>query len=105
MSAYVAVVAVGVGSYLLRISMLVVAARTGAVPTAIERAARYAIPVSFAALATDAFAPRIALASSAIAPAAAVVIATIAVHRTRSPHAAIIAGLPTLWIVTALIGS
>ena len=105
MSAYVAVVAVGIGSYLLRVSMLVLTARTGAVPAVIERAARYAIPVSFAALATDAFAPSIALARNAIAPAAAVIVATIAVHRTRSAHAAIIAGLPTLWIVTALIGS
>jgi len=104
MSAYVAVVVVGIGSYLLRVSMLVLTARTGVIPTVIERAARYAIPVSFAALATDAFAPSIALARTAIAPAAAVVVATIAVRRTRSAHAAILAGLPTLWIVTALIG-
>ncbi len=105
MSAYVAVVAVGFGSYLLRVSMLVFTARIGAVPPMIERAARYAIPVSFAALATDAFAPQIALTRTAIAPAVAVLVAIVAVRRTRSPHAALIAGLPTLWIVTALVGS
>jgi hypothetical protein len=105
MSAYVAVVAVGVGSYLLRVSMLLVTARTGAVPTVIERAARCAIPVSFAALATDALAPSIALTRTAIAPATAVLVATVAVRRTRSAHAAILAGLPTLWIVTSLVGS
>ena len=103
MSVYLAVIAVGFGSYLLRISMLVLSARTGAVPPLVERAARYAIPVSFAALATDAFASHIALARTAIAPAVALVVAIVAVRRTRSPHAAIIAGLPALWIVTALI--
>jgi len=102
MSVYLAVIAVGVGSYLLRVSMLVLTARTGAVPPVIERAARYAIPVSFAALATDAFASHITLARTAIAPAVALVVAISAVRRTGSPHAAIIAGLPALWIVTAL---
>ena len=105
MSAYVAVAAVGLGSYLLRVSMLVLTARIGSVPPVIERAARYAIPVSFAALATDAFAPHLALTRTEIAPAAALLVAVIAVRRTRSPHAALIAGLPTLWIVTALVGS
>ena len=103
MSVYLAVIAVGFGSYLLRISMLVLSARTGTVPPLVERAARYAIPVSFAALATDAFASHIALAPTAIAPAVALVVAIVAVRRTGSPHAAIIAGLPALWIVTAFI--
>jgi branched chain amino acid efflux pump len=102
MSAYVAVVAVGFGSYLLRVSMLVLSARIGTVPPLIERAARYAIPVSFAALATDAFASHAALTRTEIAPTVAVLVAIIAVRRTGSPNAALIAGLPTLWIVTAL---
>ncbi|HEX5615112.1 MAG TPA: hypothetical protein VFZ83_08145 [Acidimicrobiia bacterium] len=102
MSVYLAVIAVGFGSYLLRISMLVLAARLGAVPPLIERAARYAISVSFAALATTAFASHLALARTAIAPAVALAVGIVAVQRTRSPHAAIIAGLPALWIVTAL---
>jgi branched-subunit amino acid transport protein len=102
MTACLAIIAVGFGSYLLRISMLVLTARTGAVPPLIERAARSAIPVSFAALATDAFAPHIALARTAIAPAVALFVAIVAVRRTHSPHAAIIAGLPALWIVAAL---
>jgi branched-subunit amino acid transport protein len=105
MSAYVAILAVGFGSYLMRISMLVLAARIGAVPPIVERAARYAIPVSFAALATDAFARQMTFTRSALAPAAAVLVAIVAVRRTRSPHAALIAGMPTLWIVAALTGS
>ncbi len=102
MSVYLVVIAVGFGSYLLRNSMRVLTARTGAVPPLIERAARYEIPVSFAALATDVFASHIALARTAIAPAVALVAAIVATRRTRLPHAAIIAGLPALWLVTAL---
>ena len=105
MSAYLAVLAVGFGSYVLRVSMLVLTARIGAVPPLIERAARYAIPVSFAALATDAFAPQVALTRTAIAPVVAVLVAAASVRRTRSPHAALIAGLPTLWIIAALTRS
>ncbi len=73
MSVYLVVIAVGFGSYLLRNSMRVLTAWTGAVPPLIERAARYEIPVSFAALATDTFASHIALARTAIAPAVALV--------------------------------
>jgi branched-subunit amino acid transport protein len=102
MSAYVAIVAVGIGSYLLRVSMLVLTARVGAVPPVVERAARYAIPVSFAALATDAFASHLAVARTEIAPAVALLVAVVAARRTRSAHAALVAGLPALWIVTAL---
>jgi branched-subunit amino acid transport protein len=102
MSVYLAIVAVGLGSYLLRISMLVLVTRRGAVPSLIERAARYAIPVSYAALATNAFVSHLVLARAAIAPAAALIVAIIAVRRTHSPHVAIITGMPALWIVTAL---
>jgi len=105
MTAYVVVFAVGLGSYLLRVSMLVLTARIGEVPRLIERAATYAIPVSFAALATDAFAQHVSFSRVEIAPAVAVLVAILAVRRTRSPHAALLAGLPALWIVTALIGS
>ncbi len=105
MTAYLVVAAVGVGSYLLRVSMLVLTAHSGGVPPVIERAARYAIPISFAALATDAFVPHLALARSAIAPAASVIVALVAVRRTRSPHAALICGMPTLWILSAFFGA
>jgi|KBSSwiStaDraftv2_1062776.scaffolds.fasta_scaffold2160728_1 branched-subunit amino acid transport protein len=102
MNAYIAIAAVALGSYLLRVSMIVLTARVGVVPPLIERAARYAIPVSFAALAADAFAPHLGFSRAAIAPAVTLVVAILAVRWTRSPHAALIAGLPTLWIVTAL---
>ena len=63
--------------------MLVLTARTEAVPAAIERGARYAIPCRFAALAQPMPSRRIVFARSAIAPTAALVVATIAVRRTR----------------------
>jgi branched-subunit amino acid transport protein len=102
MNAYIAITVVAFGNYLLRVSMLVLTARVGTVPPLIERAARYAIPVSFAALAADAFAPHLGVSRAAVAPAVTLVVAVAAVRWTRSPHAALIAGLPTLWIVTAL---
>jgi branched-subunit amino acid transport protein len=102
MKAYIAVVTVGFGSYLLRVSMLALTARIDDVPPLVERAARDAVPVSFAALATDAFASHIAFAWQQIAPGVSLVVAIVAVRKTRSPHAALLAGLPTLWIVTAL---
>ena len=102
MNAYIAIAFVALGSYLLRVSMLVLTARVGAVPPMLERAARYAIPVSFAALAADAFAPHLGLTRAAIAPAVTLVVAILAVNWTHSPHAALLAGLPTLWILSAL---
>lgn len=102
MSAYLVVLAVGLGSYAFRISMLVLAARTG-LPPIVERAARYAVPVSFAALATTAIADQVATAGAPLPVLAAVAVAVVAVRRTGSSHAAIAAGMPTLWLLSAVI--
>jgi branched-subunit amino acid transport protein len=102
MSAWIAVVAVGLGSYLLRISMLVLASRVG-LPVVIERAARYAVPVSFAALAASSLAGHMTHLHGALAPAASVIVAVVAVRRTGSPRAALLAGMPTLWLLSALL--
>jgi branched-subunit amino acid transport protein len=105
MNAWVVVAAVGAGSYLFRISMLVLAARVG-LPPVIERAARHAVPVSFAALAASAVTGQVTAAgtpAAAIAPVAAVAVAVAAVRRTGSPPAALAAGLPTLWVLSALL--
>ena len=102
MSAWVVVAAVGAGSYLFRVSMLVLASRVG-LPPVIERAARHAVPVSFAALAASALTEHLAAAGAAPAPVIAVAAAIVAVRRTGSPHAALAAGLPTLWILAAVL--
>ena len=102
MNAWIVIVAVGAGSYLFRISMLLLASRVG-LPPVIERAARHAVPVSFAALAASALTEHVADAGAALAPAIAVAVAVVAVRRTGSPHAALAAGLPTLWALYAVL--
>jgi branched-subunit amino acid transport protein len=101
MNAFAVVIAVGLGSYLFRVSMLILAARRG-LPPVVERAARYAVPTAFAALAAGSLASR-ATAGAALAPIVAVAAAALAVHRTRSAHAALLAGMPTLWLVSAVV--
>jgi branched-subunit amino acid transport protein len=98
---YLVVLAVGLGSYAFRVSILVLAARAG-IPPVVERAARHAVPVSFAALATSALVDRVATADLAVPSIAAVIAAVGAVHRTGRPFAAIAVGMPTLWLLTAL---
>jgi branched-subunit amino acid transport protein len=105
MTPWIVVVAVGAGSWLFRVSMLVVAARFG-LPPVIERAARHAVPVSFAALATAAVADRVAGAgATAAVPLGAVLAAVVAVRRTGSPHAALLVGMPTAWALAAVMGA
>jgi branched-subunit amino acid transport protein len=102
MTPFIVVAAVGVGSYLFRISMLVLAARVG-LPPVIDRAARYAVPISFAALAAVAIAPRLTVHDTSVPPLAAVLAAIVAVRWTRSAHAALLVGMPTMWVLTALV--
>jgi branched-subunit amino acid transport protein len=99
MTAYLVIAVVGAGSYALRVSML---ARQN-VPPLMQRAAPYATPVAFAALATSALAPDATYARTAIAPLLAVAVAVLAVRRTGSPRAALVAGMPALWLASALV--
>jgi branched-subunit amino acid transport protein len=101
---WIVVAAVGAGSWVFRVSMLVVAARIG-LPPLIERAARHAVAVSFAALATAALADRVAAAGATVVPLVAALVAVVAVRRTGSPHAALVAGMPTAWVLAAVMGS
>ena len=104
MTPWLVVVAVGAGSWLFRVSMLVVAARFG-LPPVVERAARHAVLVSFTALATAAVADRVASADRAAAvPLVTVLVAVVAVRRTGSPHAALLVGMPTAWALAAVMG-
>jgi branched-subunit amino acid transport protein len=100
---FLVVIAVGVGSYLFRISMLALAARAE-LPPVIERAATYAVPVSFAALAAAALVGHLGAADVPVALLASVVVAIGAVRCTGSGHAALLAGMPTFWLVSALCG-
>ena len=106
MNTWIVIVAVGLGSYLFRLSMIILTGRI-TMPPYLERASGLVVPAAFAALAAAGVAaacgglgvPR------AAAPLAAVVAAVIAVLRTGSSQAAILVGMPVLWIATALLPS
>jgi branched-subunit amino acid transport protein len=101
MNAYVVVIAAGLVSYLCRVSMLVLSARR-ALPPAFERAARFAVPTAFAALAAASVASSVS-DGEALAPILAVVAAAVTVRRTGTPHTALLAGMPVLWLASAVL--
>jgi branched-subunit amino acid transport protein len=101
---WLVVFAVAGGTYLFRASMIVVSARA-TVPPTMERAARAAPTVSFAAIAAAGLGGQLSPAPSALAPLAGVLAAIVAVRRTGSRHAALVAGLPAVWLVSALVGA
>ena len=106
MNTWLVIVAVGLGSYLFRLSMIILTGRI-TMPPYLERASGLVVPAAFAALA----AAGVAAACSglgitgAAAPLTAVAAAVIAVLRTGSSQAAILVGMPTLWVATALLPS
>jgi branched-subunit amino acid transport protein len=106
MNAWTVILAAGLGSYLFRISMIVLFDRI-TMPAYLQRASELVAPAAFAALA----AAGVAAACGGLgitrvaAPLAAVAAAVIAVLRTGSPQAAILAGMPALWVATALLPS
>lgn len=104
MNVWLAIVAAGLGSYLFRISMVVLADRM-TMPERLERASTFVAPAAFAALAAGGIATYTAGVDLAgwTAPLAAVVVAVIAVRRTGRPYAALLAGMPTLWILSAVV--
>jgi branched-subunit amino acid transport protein len=103
MNAWHVVLAVGLGSYLFRLSMVALVGRAGS-SDRFERASTFVVPSAFAALATSGIVAGLGgLGAGSIAPLAAVGIAVVAVRRTGSPHAAMVAGMPTLWALHALL--
>jgi branched-subunit amino acid transport protein len=106
MTVWLVVLAAGLGSYVFRISMILLVDRIGT-PTWLEQASAFVVPVAFVALATGgvvASASGVGLAH-AVPPLAAVAAAVAAVRRTGSSSAAIVAGMPTLWLLTALLST
>ena len=103
MNTWVVIVTAGLGSYLFRLSMIILAGRITMPPPA-ERASGLVVPAAFAALAAAGVAAAcggLGITQSA-APLVAVAAAVIAVLRTGSSQAAILVGMPVLWIATAL---
>lgn len=103
MNAWLVIAAAGVGSYLLRISMIALAART-TLPPVLGQATRFAVPAAFAALAAAGLAGQITVDPASLAPVGAVATAVVAVRCTGSTYAALVAGMPALWILSAVVG-
>lgn len=106
MSVWLVVLAAGVGSYLFRISMVVLVERIGT-PAQFERASAFVVPAAFAALAAGGVVANSMGAglAHAIPPLMAVAVAVAVVRRTGSSYTAIVAGMPTLWVLSALLSS
>ena len=103
MNAWLVIVSVGVGSYLFRLSMVALVGRAGS-SDRFERASGFVVPSAFAALATSGIVAGLGgHGAASITPLAAVGVAVLAVRRTGSPHAAMVAGMPTLWVLHALL--
>jgi branched-subunit amino acid transport protein len=106
MNAWIVIVAAGVGSYLFRLSMIILTGRI-TMPPPLERASGLVVPAAFAALAAAGVAAACGGLGipQAAAPLAAVAAAVIAVLRTGSSQAAILVGMPALWVATTLLPS
>jgi branched-subunit amino acid transport protein len=106
MTAWLVIVAAGVGSYLLRLSMITAADRIH-LPTQLDTASALVAPAAFAALAATAIAETTLAGGIGFAPAplTATAGAVLAAARTGSPRAAVLIGMPTLWLMTALLSA
>ncbi|HEU5391173.1 MAG TPA: AzlD domain-containing protein [Streptosporangiaceae bacterium] len=106
MNAWTVILAAGLGSYLFRLSMIMLFGRT-TMPAYLQRASELVAPAAFAAMAAAGVATACMSlgVAQAAAPLAAVAAAVIAVLRAGSPQAAILVGMPVLWVTTALLPS
>ncbi|HKE67455.1 MAG TPA: AzlD domain-containing protein, partial [Micromonosporaceae bacterium] len=97
MNAWTVIALAGIGSFVLRISMVTAADRIR-IPRRLEQLSALVAPAALAALATTGIAGATTAVGirSAAAPLIAAAVAVLAVWRTRSPHAAMLAGMPAL---------
>lgn len=106
MTAWTVIALAGLGSYLFRISMVLLVERVR-LPDQVERASTFVAPAAFAALATSGLAASAAGAdiTQTVPLIAAVAVGVIAVRRTGRPYLAVVAGMPTLWLLTCAVGA
>lgn len=104
MNVWLAVLAAGLGSYLFRLSVVTLADRI-TMPASLERVTELIAPATFAGIAATAVAHScVGVApAEALPPLAAVGAAVAAVVRTGSAYAAMLAGMPVLWLGYALV--
>ena len=104
MNAWLVVLAAGLGSYLFRLSVVAMADRI-TLPPSLERTTELIAPASFAAIAaTGVGTSYLGVAPiEMLPPLAAVAAAVIAVARTGWSYAAVLAGMPVLWLGSAFV--
>ena len=106
MTAWIVVLLAGLGSYLFRISMVMLAERVR-LPARLEQASAFVAPVAFAALAVTSVASTSLQAADRVAAAVLLVAvsgAVIAVRVTGRPYVAVLVGMPALWLLTLATG-
>jgi hypothetical protein len=103
MNAWTVVLVAGVGCYLLRLSMI--GSERIRLPARLDATATLIAPAAFAAIAITSIASAALNAGMphAFAPPAAVAVGAVATARFGSPAAAMLAGMPTFWILMAVI--
>jgi branched-subunit amino acid transport protein len=104
MSAWFVVLAVGLGSYLFRAGIVLIADRV-AMPASLHEATELVAPVAFAALAASGVAQAClgVAVTDALPPLVAAAAAASAVARTGRSWVAVIVGLPVLWLVNTVV--
>jgi branched-subunit amino acid transport protein len=102
MTALLTVLAGGLGSYLLRMSMI--ATDRVRLPERVEDTVTFVAPAAFTSLVVTSLAATVTAAPAPqfLAPLAAAAVAVFAAARTGSAHAAILCGMPTLWLLAAV---
>lgn len=103
MNVWIVVLMAGFGCFLLRMSMVGAGDRIR-LPARLDDSAALVAPSAFAALAVISVAGSVAAATGPLAwvPIVAVGLAFVAVIWTGSRYAAVLVGMPALWILTAL---
>jgi branched chain amino acid efflux pump len=104
MSAWLVVLAVGLGSYLFRAGVVLIADHI-VLPAPVQEATELVAPVAFAALAASSVAQACwgVPVTDALAPLLAVTAAAIAVARSGRSWLALVVGLPVLWAIDAAV--
>lgn len=106
MTAWVVVLLAGLGSYLFRISMVLLAEHIR-LPARVEQASAFVAPVAFVALAVTSVAAASLHAddlAAAVVLLVAVTAGVIAVRLTGRPYVAVLVGMPALWLLALVTG-
>jgi branched-subunit amino acid transport protein len=99
-NAWVAIVAIGLGTYLMRVSMFLVVGERE-LPVWVMRCLDVVGPAAVAAIVASMLFLHDGAVEAPIAPTLAVLVGFVVVRRTGNVLHAFAAGLPTFWLLTA----